>query len=291
LSASPEVVLEAQAFLGEGPAWHASIGVLTWVDIHAGDLHFHHLQDSSTHLVHLGEPVGCAAPCRDGRVILALRHNLALYSPSDQKVDSLGQVEVNLPGNRFNDGKCDPLGRFLAGTMDDAEKEASGSLYSYAPNGQFLSLITGLRISNGLAWSPDGMTFYHIDTPTRQVRAFDYDLPTGEITNPRTVISIPPGLGWPDGMTCDSQGKLWIAMWGGGCLTRWDPSNGQLLEAVDLPAINITACTFAGSSLIDLYITSARKGLSPSQLASHPLSGSLFRLRTHVGGMPTPAFG
>ena len=144
------------------------------------------------------------------------------------KSTHLVNPEQHLPGNRFNDGKCDPAGRFLAGTMDDAEKEASGSLYSYSPDGTLKTLLTGLRISNGLTWSPDHQTFYHIDTPTRQVTAFDYDLATGNLANPRPVISIPPELGWPDGMTSDAEGMLWVAMWGGAKLTRWNPATGQL---------------------------------------------------------------
>ncbi len=143
--------------------------------------------------------------------------------------------EPHLPGNRFNDGKCDPAGRFLAGSMDNAEVEATGSLYSLDPDGSLKTLITGTRISNGLTWSPDYRTFYFIDTPTRTVMAYDYDLATGDIANPRPAISVPPELGWPDGMTSDSEGMLWVAMWGGAKLTRWDPATGHLLAADPLP--------------------------------------------------------
>jgi sugar lactone lactonase YvrE len=175
--------------------------------------------------------------------------------------------------------------------MDDAEKEASGSLYSYSNTGTLKTLLTGTRISNGLTWSPNYQTFYHIDTPTRQVTAYDYDLASGEIANPRLAVNIPPRLGWPDGMTSDMEGMLWVAMWGGEKLTRWNPATGDLLEAIAFPALNVTSCVFGGPNMTDLYITSARKGLNAEQLAKYPLSGGLFRIRTKVRGMQSFVFG
>jgi sugar lactone lactonase YvrE len=152
-------------------------------------------------------------------------------------------------------------------------------------------LLTGTRISNGITWSPNYQIFYFIDTPTRQVTGFDYDLETGQISNPRPVVCVPQELGWPDGMTADMEGMLWVAMWGGAKITRWNPSTGQLLEAFSIPALNVTACAFGGPDLTDLYITSARKGMNAMQLGEYPLSGGLFRLQTGIQGLPTFAFG
>jgi sugar lactone lactonase YvrE len=286
----PELLLQAGADLGEAPAWDASLGVLYWVDIHAGDLHLFDPQAGSATLIRLGELVGCVAPCRNGDLIVALRNSFATLHLPTQKLSRLVSLEAQPPGNRFNDGKCDPAGRFLAGTMDEAEKEASGSLYSYAPGGTLKTLLTGIRISNGLTWSPDYQTFYHIDTPTRQVTAFDYDLATGNITNPRPAVRVPEELGLPDGMTADMEGMLWVAMWGGAKLIRWNPASGQLLEMIPIPALHVTACAFGGVELTDLYVTSARYGMSASQLEDYPLSGGLFRIRTKLQGMPTFAF-
>jgi sugar lactone lactonase YvrE len=287
----PELLLDARAELGEGPAWDAAANRLYWVDILVGDLHIFQPQDKTDSRISLGEMVGCIAPCKDGELIAGLRSGLALINLSTQKTTHLVNPEPHLPGNRFNDGKCDPTGRFLAGTMDNAEKEASGALYSYSPDGRLKTLLTGIRISNGLAWSPDQRIIYHIDTPTREVTAFDYDLATGSVANPRPAVRIPPELGWPDGMTSDMEGMLWVALWGGAKLTRWDPASGQLLEAIPIPALNVTACVFGGPILTDLYITSARKGMSAEQLAEYPLSGGLFRVKTDIQGMPTFAFG
>jgi sugar lactone lactonase YvrE len=287
----PELLVDARAELGEGPAWHAATNRLYWVDIHAGDLHTFDPQSKTDSRISLGEPVGCAAPCQSGDLVIALRSGFATLNLPTQKLTHLVNPEEHLPCNRFNDGKCDPAGRFLAGTMDDAEKEASGSLYSYSPGGMLKTLLTGVRISNGLTWSPDHRTFYHIDTPTRKVTAFDYDLAAGNIANPRLAVTVPPELGWPDGMTSDAEGMLWVAMWGGAKLTKWNPATGQLLEAIPIPAWNVTSCVFGGPSLTDLYINSARKGMSVEQLAKYPLSGGLFRIQTNNQGIPTFAFG
>jgi sugar lactone lactonase YvrE len=287
----PELLLDARAELGEGPAWDAAANKLTWVDIHAGDLHIFHPQNATDSIISLGEPVGCGVPCQSGDLVIALRSGIATLDLSTQKLTHLVNPEPYLTGNRFNDGKCDPAGRFLAGTMDDAEKEASGSLYSYSPNGRLKTLLTGVRISNGLTWSPDYQIFYHIDTPTRLVMAYDYELDTGSIDRPRPVIRIPEELGWPDGMTSDAEGMLWVAMWGGAKLTQWNPATGQLLEAIPFPVLNVSSCVFGGQDLTDLYITSARKGMTATQLEKFPLSGGLFCIRTNIQGMPTFTFG
>jgi len=287
----PELMLNSQADLGEGPAWDARNNRLYWVDIHAGDLHIFNPQAGSDACIHLGEPVGAAAPCENGEVVVALQSGFATLNLATQKLTRFADPEPQLPGNRFNDGKCDPAGRFLAGTMDDAEIEASGSLYSSSPDGSWKTLLTGLRISNGLAWSPDARTFYFIDTPTHQVTAFDYDLANGNISNPRTAITVPTTIGFPDGMTSDADGMLWVALWGGACLTRWNPETGALLQTIPMPALNVTSCAFGGADLRDLYITSARKGMNGEQLEKYPLSGGLFRIRTSIPGMPTFTFG
>ena len=302
----PELLLDARADLGEGPAWDARSNCLYWVDIHAGHLHAFDPVGKTDRCLDLGEFIGCAVPRQAGGLVLALRSGFATLdsdSPPLAEHPRRGQQgeglvvrgivnpEAHLPGNRFNDGKCDPAGRLLAGTMDDAEEAASGSLYSLSIDRSLQTLLTGVRISNGLTWSPDARTFYYIDTPARQVTAFDYDLASGAIANPRPAITVPPEMGWPDGMTSDTEGMLWVAIWGGARLTRWDPATAQLLESIPFPALNVSSCAFGGPHLDELYVTSARKGMGAAQLDQYPLSGSLFRLRPGVQGMPTFAFG
>ena len=282
-----EIIHDADATLGEGPAWDAKTGTLYWVDILEKRVHFHHGDENG--FIQLDDMPGCLAPTRNGSLLVAARASILDLDLATGKVTVLASVSEHA-NNRFNDGKCDPTGRFLAGTMNMDEKSPTGALYTF--DGQTVTrLLDGIRISNGLAWSPDYKTFYYIDTPTREVTAFDYDLSNGQISNPRVVITVPEALGWPDGMTSDTEGMLWIAMWGGAQVTRWNPQNGELLEQIALPAKNVTSCVFGGDNLNELYITSARVGLDETDLAAYRHSGSLMRVQTKVRGMPTFEFG
>lgn len=286
-----ELILDAKAQLGEGPSWDAASRTLYWINIYAGEIHAYSPKTTSDRVIPVSEPVGCVAPTKAGELIIASQSGIALLDPATGNRTMLASPEAGRPGNRFNDGKCDPAGRFLAGTMDNGEVEASGSLYSFSPDGSLKILLTGVRISNGLAWSPDHATLYHIDTPTRMVMAYPYDLITGNISQPREAVHVPEELGWPDGMTSDTLGNLWVAMWGGAALTKWDPASGRLLETIPVPALNVTSCAFGGERGTDLYITSARKGMNDKQLAQYPLTGGLFRFPANVEGMPAFSFG
>ena len=279
----PHLLLDARAELGEGPCWDARTQTLYWLDV----LNKRVYADLEV-FAQLDEFVGCAAPRRDGGLILALKSSIVELRPGSAKPTVLAALAEPV-NNRFNDGKCDPTGRFLAGSMSLNESDPSGALYSY--DGKTVTtLLTGIRISNGLTWSPDHKTFYYIDTPTRQVTAFDYDLATGQIAEPRAAVRIPDGMGWPDGMTSDTDGNLWIALWGGAQVTKWDPRTGGLLERIPVPALQSSSCIFGGADLNELYITSARKGMSQTDLQSYPLSGGLFKVVTRVTGMPTFEF-
>ena len=282
-----EIIHDAAALLGEGPAWDAKTGTLYWVDILENRVHFH--RNGEDGFIQLDEMPGCLAPCKDGTLLVAARASILTLNPATAKQTTLASV-TEPANNRFNDGKCDPAGRFLAGSMNMDEKTPSGALYSF-DGGTATKMLDGIRISNGLAWSPDYKTFYYIDTPTRELKAFDYDLSTGQIANSRVVITVPESLGWPDGMTSDMGGNLWIAIWGGAQVTRWNPRTGQLLEQIPLPAKNVTSCIFGGDNLDELYITSARVGLDDADLAAYRHSGSLMRVTTKVQGMPTFEFG
>ena len=284
----PELLLDAKNTLGEGPAWDAKTDTLYWVDILGKRLHSYH---GKGYVIPLNDYVGCVAPCKDGRLILALRFGFWILDLAAVTLTEAAIPRGEPAANRFNDGKCDPAGRLLAGTMDMAEREATGSLYSLSHDMKIVKLLGGIRISNGLAWSPDYGTLYYIDTPTREVKAFDYDLQTGQISNMRVAFYVPEELGWPDGMTSDMEGNLWIAMWGGSQVTRWDPNQAKLLEQVEIPAQNVTSCVFGGKDMTELYITTARTGMSEDELACYPKSGGLFILQTNVRGMPTFEFG
>lgn len=220
--------------------------------------------------------VGAVALSTNGDFVAALKSGLAFIDRHTGDTRLLHHPEVHLPGNRFNDGKCDPAGRFWVGTMALSEQAAEGSLYMIEKDFSCSVKIKGVTISNGMAWSPDHRTFYYIDTPTSEVVAYDYDLGTGRISNRRSVITIPKEEGFPDGMTIDRDGMLWVAHWDGWQVSRWDPGSGKKLASIALPAARITSCTFGGPGLRDLYITSASIGLSDEQREEQPLAGALF---------------
>ena len=279
-----EVIFDAKTTLGEGPAWDEKTQTLYWVDILGKRVYA-----GTDLLVELDEFVGCLAPCKSGHLILGKRASFVDFDLGSSQQTVLATLNESAT-NRINDGKCDPSGRFLAGTMDMNEKDPTGSFYSFDGKST-RTLFRGVTISNGIAWSPDYKTFYYIDTPTCEVHAYDYDVKTGEIANRRKAFDVPNSLGWADGMTSDVEGNLWIAMWGGAQITRWNPNTGQLLEQIPVPALQPSCTVFGGKDLNELYVTSARKGMSEADLQKYPLSGGLFRAVTKFEGMPTFEFG
>ncbi len=285
-----EVVVPAVADVGEGPVWNDMEGVLLWVDILAGRVHRFDPATEQDAYVDIGQPVGALVPRARGGLALAVRDGFAVLDPGGA-LELVAAVEENVASNRMNDGKCDAAGRFWAGTTDERHARAgAGSLYRLDPSFKVTRMLRGVTLSNGIDWSPDGSTMYHIDTPTHGVDAYDFDSSTGEILNWRRIIDIEPGHGSPDGMTVDADGYLWVAMWGGWGLRRYSPS-GSLDGSIPMPVSRITSCAFGGPGLKDLYVTSARRGLSRHELGQQPLSGSLFRLRPGVQGLPAHTFG
>lgn len=279
-----ELVLDAKAALGEGPAWDEKTQTLYWVDILGKRIY-----TAEGVLAELDEFIGCLAPRKNGNLILGKRASFVDFDLSTSQQTVLHALNESAT-NRMNDGKCDPAGRFLAGTMDMNEKDPTGSFYSFDGTST-RTLFRDVTISNGMAWSPDYKTFYYIDTPTCEVRAYDYDVKTGEIANRRKAFDVPNSLGWADGMTSDVEGNLWIAMWGGAQVTRWNPNTGQLLEQIPVPALQSSCPVFGGKDRNELYVTSARKGMSEADLNKYPLSGGLFKAVTKYEGMPTFEFG
>jgi sugar lactone lactonase YvrE len=290
MTAQLELIIESQAQLGECPCWHQEKQLLYWVDIEEKQLHVYQPETKTNRTIELGKLVGCVVPRKSGGVVLALENGFAALALETEQLTYLAAPESNLPSNRFNDGKCDPAGRFLAGTMhrDQDEKAAkeAGALYSLDRNLTVRRLLGDLTVSNGMGWSPDYSTMYLIDSPTKKVFAFDYDLTTGNISNRRVVVTIPDELrGYPDGMATDQEGMIWVALWAGFKITRWNPQTGELLQSISIPAPNVTSCTFGGLNMNELYITTARKDLDEAALAQYPQAGSVFRLKTDVRGL------
>jgi sugar lactone lactonase YvrE len=271
-----KVVTPHCCLLGEGPVWDSGTKTICWVDILNGKIHQFSLIENKFYSLNVGELVGAIAITSNGDFIAALKCGLAFVDRKTGGIIPISNPEMHLPENRFNDGKCDPSGRFWVGSMSLTEKLGAGSLYTIEKNLEYSVKIKDVTISNGLAWSPDHTTFYYIDTPTYQVAAYDYNEETGNITNKRIAISVPEKEGYPDGMTIDNEGMLWIAHWDGWQVTRWDPNSGRKLLSIPLPVARITSCTFGGNDLKDLYITSASIGLTEKLHNEQRLAGSLF---------------
>ena len=270
----------------EGPFWHGDR--FGWVDIMAGRLWvagFDGATLTDPRSYDVGRPLGAAVPRTGGGWVLAA--STAFFAlDEDGTVTRLTEDLADPAVVRMNDGKCDPAGRFWAGTMDYEESRPIASLYVY--DGTVRTVLDGATISNGLAWTPDHRAMYYIDTPTGRVDVFDYDEDTGEITNRRPFVEVEGGH--PDGMTLDDEGYLWVALWGGGAVRRYDPSGGPA-GIVHLPVTNVSSCTFGGPGGTTLFITTSQQGLSEQQKAAEPDAGRIFRVDPGVSGPPATPFG
>ena len=287
-----EVVINLESELGEGPVWDVRRKLICWVDIIGGKIYQCAPDTKKMSTIAVHQMIGAIAICKNGDFVAATQNGFAFINRETHEVKMLANPEVHLPNNRFNDGKCDPEGRFWAGTMSFSEEPGAGSVYALESDLSVTKKIEGVTISNGMAWSIDHQTFYYIDSPAFEVVSYHYNKRTGHITNKKTVIRIEEKEGSPDGMTIDREGMLWIAHWDGWQVARWNPETGEKLTRVQLPVARVSSCTFGGENLDDLYITSAREGLTKDELQKQPLAGSLFVVRgCGYKGMATFEFG
>jgi sugar lactone lactonase YvrE len=281
-----------RAVLGEGAIWNAPLQRLHWIDIEGQRVFTYDPATGENRAIDVGRKVGTVVPRARGGLMLAVHEGFASLDPESGRVELLPLPPGHDPAVvRFNDGKCDPSGRFWAGTMALVKgPRPLGRLYRLDADGAVQVMLREVGTSNGIAWSLDRRTLYFIDTPLRRVDAFDYDDATGAIASRRTVISIPADLGRPDGSTIDAEGMLWVAMYEGWAVTRWNPRTGELLQTIRLPVARVTSCAFGGPALDTLYLTSARQNFSAEQLAAQPLAGSLFKVKPGVRGLPAFEF-
>jgi sugar lactone lactonase YvrE len=287
--ADVELVLDAGADLAEGPTWDAAAQRLMFVDITGGAIHRFDPTTSSTTSIDVGQPVGAAVPTTSGQVALAVSDGFAILDPVSEAVTRVADVEAELPETMMNDGKCDPAGRFWAGTKDIEGHRPLGSLYRFDADHTVIPVLSGVTISNGLGWSPDHRSMYYIDSPTHGIDVFDFDVEDGNVSGRRRLVDLPESWGLPDGMAVDEEGFLWVAFWGGSAVRRI-AQDGRVVSVVTLPVSQVTSCAFGGDDLSDLYVTTARNGLSSEQLPQQPSAGGLFRLRPDISGQAQPPF-
>jgi sugar lactone lactonase YvrE len=283
-------VLDAKAALGECPRWDAAEGKLYWVDIPARELHCFDPATGVDRSRSFAQKLACFALRRSGGFVLALEDGFALLDRFDgEPTPILPQIEAHRPDNRFNDGRCDSMGRFWAGTLDGTKKLANGALYRLDPDRSVRKMAEGATTANGLAFSPDERTLYWADTPKHMIHAYPFDRLEGTIGAARLFTSFPVGNGRPDGASVDEAGFYWSALYAGNRVVRIAPE-GEIVDEIPIPALNCTMIAFGGADLKTAYVTTARQGLNAQELAANPLSGGLFSFRVDVPGLPEHRF-
>jgi sugar lactone lactonase YvrE len=268
----------SQNILGESPFWHKDRQSIFWVDIEAGILHEQKLISESTTIWKVGKKIAVILSAEGDEVLLGSQDGIGRFNLVTREWVLEVPIQLDVETQRCNDGGFDSMGNVWIGSMDMQVKDGLGSLYRVATNGQALKVLENLTIPNGLVFSLDHKKMYLIDTPTRAVKTYLVDS-TGEITFDKPAVLIPESMGMPDGMTIDTDGMLWIALYGGAAVGRWNPLNGQLLETIAIPALHVTSCCFAADDLDELIVSSARENMSNAQLAMYPASGNVFRIK------------
>ena len=267
---------------GEAPIWWQ--GALYFVDLDGHCVHRYDPADDTNHAWDVGQRVGTVVPRASGGLVIAGDRGFQFLDPETGVLTPIANPARGQPDIRFNDGKCSPDGRFFAGTLSLTRTTGTARLYRLDPDLTVHDAFGQVTTSNGIAWSADGTTVYYIDTPRREVLAFDYD--NGHLRNLRSVIATGHIDASPDGMTIDADGHLWIAFCHGGCVSCFDPANGNELHRIALPCLETTACAFGGPDLSDLFVTT---GIHPTAKEEH--AGRLFVIRgLKVTGVPANAY-
>jgi sugar lactone lactonase YvrE len=279
-----EPAIDTRAEHAEGPAWDARRGELLWVDQFAGVIHRGEWSGDKLRVIHtyeLGVPVGAVVPVDSDEGWLVAGGSGFLHLAPNGTTTVIAELETS--DNRMNDGKCDPSGRFWAGSMAWSKKDGAGSLYRLDTNGTVTPVLRNVTISNGQAWSHDHM--YYIDTPTQRVDVFDVQ-PDGQVANRRPAFAIDPREGAPDGMCVDDEGCLWVALWGGSGVRRYSPT-GEKLAFVEVAAPQVSSCAFAGNRL---FITTSQEGYTDADSRHHPHSGKVFTVQLPLSGPPATPY-
>ena len=279
-----EQLTDPIAYHGEGPVWSERWGGLRWVDMLAGDILSLASDGGEVDRRHVASVAAALRPRRQGGAVLGVERGFALEG-LDGTITHLDALWTTDERVRMNEGACDPDGRFYCGSMAYDQRPGAGAVYRLDPDGSVRVVLDEVTVSNGLDWSPDGSRAYYNDTATGRIDVFDYDRQSG-LTGRRTFAEISPEVGSPDGMTVDQQGGVWVALFGGGVVRRYTPA-GALDETIEVPARKVTACTFGGPRLDQLFITTSREGLGAGV---DPLAGSLFRAVVGVIGLPVREF-
>jgi D-xylonolactonase len=267
---------------GESPVWDEIGGMFYWVDLLKGQFHKASLHTGNLETFEVGQPLGVLALRERGGYVLAIKEGFAFYDDGTKKLTLINDPEAHLPETRFNDGAIDPAGRFLAGTMEFNGSRPIGSLYSLSSDLQVSQLETSIYITNGMDWNPAGDSFFLTDTNRHLIYKYNYDVETGEIKDRNVFIAFDENE-FPDGMCIDAEGSLWVAMWNGGKISRFD-SEGKKIGDILLPVQYPTSCCFGGEDLSRLLITTSTLLLNEKEKNANPLSGRILSIETDTRG-------
>jgi sugar lactone lactonase YvrE len=286
-----DLLLDAGALLGESPRWHAAEARLYWVDIDAHRIHRTDPATGETETMQLDGPVGCVAPRAGGGLIAGLKDGCALIDHWGEPPRPFGpQMLAGIPEQRCNDACVDAAGRFWVGSVTSDKTNPAATLYRLDSDGSLTVMLGGLLTSNGAAFSPDGRTFYHADTPTHALTAYAADPATGALGEGRLFHQFEMGTGRPDGGTVDAEGCYWSALWDGWRVVRLSPA-GELLQTVELPVQRPSMIALGGADMKTAFVTSSGKSLTDEERRDQPHAGGLFTFRVDVPGLAQPGFG
>ena len=272
-----KIACDTVASLGEGAIWDYKNNRLLWIDIPEGKVFIYTPSDGKNAEISVGKTIGTIVPYEKNKVIVALIDGIYELDLETEKLTFICAPETpRVEGNKYNDGKCDAKGRLWVGTMDMNSVTGRGGLYVVSGNGEYQQVLKEVTVSNGICWSLDGDKMYYQDSPLKTISAFDFDVNKCTISEREEVVKVPKDMGKPDGNTMDATGMVWMANWGGACVSKWNPHTGQMLQKIDIPAYNVTSVAFGGENLEDLYITTASKYMPEDKESLYPEAGKLF---------------
>ncbi|WP_341222099.1 SMP-30/gluconolactonase/LRE family protein [Polaribacter atrinae] len=265
--------------------WNYKTQELYWVDIEGKKLNIYNPNSKVNTILNTASRISTVVPFTENEAMIALEDGVHKMNLQTGESTLFTDMKSELLGSRLNDGKCDPAGRFWVGSMHFKQEKGKANLYTISSENILQKKIDSVTISNGIVWTSYKKTMYYIDTPTSTIKAFDYNNETGEISNGKIAVKIPTSLGFPDGMTIDEENMLWVGMWNGNAVIRFNPVTGKVISKIEVPAHNITSCAFGGENLDILYITSASVDMTAEEIEKYPLAGSIFKVKPGVKGV------
>lgn len=286
-----KLLVDCKCNIAECPSYDKENHLLYWVDIFGKQIFRYDIDTKKLDTKSVNKYVSYIVPRKQGGVIIGLQDGMYHYDFDTEICMFLGRPNKYDPYTyRFNDGKCDVMGRIWTGTTAFFEERFDCSLYKVDNGHVFNEMFQGINVSNGLGWSPDNKKMYYIDSGKKLIYSFDFDAEGGRISNKKVIINYKDEGANPDGMTVDSEGMLWICHWGGYTLSRWNPNTGKKIDKIEMPVKQVTCPIFGGKNMSELYVTTARYGCTEDELKKQPHAGSIYKIKLNMKGTPSYSY-